>query len=604
MTNAAFERKFQQFVAICTEDYLVRYTNKGLYKRALKDIDKGLNVQYAWGAASVSCELSDGTICELEAGLEQVKCSCPADNLCKHILIAILFYAQYAAPGELAGQAGNAAGGEAPQQNVSEVEYNESNASAAGGELTSSAEEHTIAPKPTLAQAAAVVAPNRFEWLLDTDLVPMLGAFQASIIEEAMFRLRYPEDIEVIEDSLLTVRLIGQGAEVSFVADKGPDKALCKIKQRAGELIKLEALLRYRASKGLEDTELLGSKAYEVRFSMETVRECRELLTTLMRTGLARLPQSYSAELETLAVAAHSGNLPEVERSLRGIQGELELFFKRHVRFSMHELVDRVTRLYLALDLLERQTLPVWQQAQLAGAFRTKYFTVPRLQLYGLGAEPWETRSGYRGITYYMYSVDDKEIYTYSDVRAVYYDNNEFSFSQHYADFTPWLANLTMKQFAESQMEFHSIKVNSERRLSSGEGAKLTVMPRSGIEELELGAYSHTIASIREHPSDKPTLFAEPRERLIFIRLAKVTNTVFDKDSQSLLFTVEDEAGERLELALPYQADWASAIKRLEAGYGTAALERFWVFARIANGLVEPISFLNHNRVLSLKLDV
>ena len=116
-----------------------------------------------------------------------------------------------------------------------------------------------------------------------------------------------------------------------------------------------------------------------------------------VKTGLARLPQSHMAQLETLAVAAHSGNLPDVERSLRGIQGELQLFFNRHIRFSMQTMLDRVSKLYLALQVLEKERTSAYMQSQLIGSFRSKYYTVPQLHLYGLGADAWETRSGYRG---------------------------------------------------------------------------------------------------------------------------------------------------------------------------------------------------------------
>ncbi len=575
MSDASFERGFQRFVAACTEDYLIRHSNKGLYNRALKDIDKGVGVRYTWGPSSVSCELSDGTVCMLGAGLEQASCSCPADNLCKHILIAILSYAR--------------------RQPVLPEQAIENEAEGGAGDES----EPAAAKRPSDGSGGS----TRFAWLLEPDLARLLKPFSSSVIEEALFRLRYQEEIEVIEESLCTIRLARQEVEVSFKEEPDPAMALCKLKQRAGELAKLEALLRYRLSKGLNDTEALAGKAYPVRLSLETVRECKRILEKLMRTGLARLPQSYAAQLETMAVAAHSGDLPEVERGMRGIQGELELFFKRHVRFSMREMADRVTRLYVALDLLERQPLPAARQSQLVGAFRAKYYAIPRLRLYSLGAEPWETRSGYRGITYYLFSSEDMQLYTYSDARAVFYENNGFSFSQHYRDFSPWLPSLTMQQFAESQLEFHGVKVNAERRLSSGEGAKLALLPRGNIEELDLGGHLQTIPEIRHQQTGQPSLFADPAERLAFIRLRRIAQMAFDTQAQSLLFTVEDEAGELLELRLPYHQEWAKAIKRLESGYRTSGLEGFTAFVRLAGGRAEPISFLKNGKVISLKLD-
>lgn len=563
MSAAAFETSFGQFAKLCTEDYLVRYSNKGLYNRALKDISKGVDVKYAWGESSVSCELNDGTVCTLENTLAHWKCTCPSDSLCKHVLIAILFYAQ--------------------QLSTTSSTHEE-------GELEGSMQQPGS-------------SAERFNWLLAADLSPLIKPFNVSMVEEVLFRLRYPEELEVAQNALLTVCLKLQGAEVSFTEEANPAKALCKIKDRAGELLKLEALLRYRALKGLDDQEALRSKVYKAAFSPDTVRECKELIHAMLRTGLARLPQSYTAQLETLAVAARSGQLPDVERGLRGIQGELELFFNRHVRFSMQELLDRVTKLYLALELLERETLPAAKKEQLIGAFRSKYYALPKLRLYGLGAEPWETRSGYRGITYYMYGLDDQQVYTYSDARAVYYEGNDFSFAKHYAGYSPWLASLTMRQFAGEELVFEHIKVNEERRLSSGEGASLTLVARQSINEVNVGKLVSDLPALRQAGVEQPVLFSDVKERLALIKLARITGNRFDKSSQSLVLEVEDEAGEQLELILPYQADWEKNVKRLEAGYGAASLESFYAFVRIEGGQAYPISFLHNTKLLSLKLD-
>lgn len=304
---SGFEQKYRIFLELCTEDYLIRYANKGLYKRSLKELDNGVTVQYTWNDASVSCQLNDGTHCTLENTLDHWQCSCPSDNICKHILISILYY---------------------QREHQTEDTLNQ-------GEAASSAE---------LEPESVLVTESRFRWMIESDLAPLIKSFSSSLIEEVLFRLRYPEQIEVLEDSLLTVRLVKQEIEVSYTEEASLAKALCKIKQTAGNMAKLEALLRYRMQQGLDDTEAISGRVHDTTFSLQTVRECRSMLAGLLKTGLARLPQSYMAQLETLAITAHSGHLPEIERSLRGIQGELLLFFNRHVRFSMQSMLDRADR--------------------------------------------------------------------------------------------------------------------------------------------------------------------------------------------------------------------------------------------------------------------
>ncbi|MGG4478602.1 hypothetical protein [Paenibacillus illinoisensis] len=547
-------------------------------------MDNGVSVEYTWNESSVSCQLSDGTLCTLESTLDHWDCSCPSDHICKHVLISILYYQR-------------------EHQTDEEVTGQDMLAEA----VPSSEETDHNSKSSSIAIDTEELTPgheSRFRWMIESDLSTLIKSYSSSMIEEVWFRLKYPEQIEVLEDSLLTVRLVRQDIEVSFTQEPSLAKALCKVKQTAGNMAKLEALLRYRRQQHVDDENVLSGRVYDTKFSIQTVRECRSMLADLLKTGLARLPQSYMAQLETLAVAAHSGNLPDVERSLRGIQGELQLFFNRHIRFSMQTMLDRVSKLYLALQVLEQERTSAYMQSQLIGSFRSKYYTVPQLHLYGLGADAWETRSGYRGITYYFYCFEDEEIYTYSDVRAVYYEDNSFSYAEHYGAFTPWLTNVTYRQFAGEELQFQTVKVNNDRRLSSGEGAKLELMTRTKVEDVNLGKYMQDVPSLLLEDSRTFELFTNPKERFAILRVARIVEHSFDKRTQQLILTIETEEGELLPLTLPYSMDWQMMIQRLESGYGAASLEHFYAFVRMEQSTLYPISFLKGQRVISLKLDI
>lgn len=592
---------------MCTEDYLIRYANKGLYKRALKELDQGVQVQYTWNTASVSCQLSEGIKCTLYATLDEWQCSCPSENICKHVLIAILYDQRQQITENMGEDIVEVAQVAKPSADIhaSSPDYADPD-TIKEYELQTQDKFHQVNESERLDYGLQSHAPEghvRFRWMLEADLTPILKSYTSTMVEEVVFRLRYPEDIQIMEDTLLTVLLKIQNIEVSFTEEPQLTKALCKLKQTAGKMAKLEALLRYRMYHGVDDTDALSVRAYEPKFLLQTIQECRGMLAGMLRTGLARLPQSYNAQLETLAIAAHSGNLPEIERSLRGIQGELQLFFKRHVRFSMQTMLDRISKLYLALEVLEQGEIPVRQQSQLVGSFRSKYFTVPSLHLYGLGADSWETRSGFRGITYYFYCFDDGQIYTYSDVRAVYYEDQQFSFAEHYAAFTPWLPSLTFSQFTGEEVQFQSVKVNEERRISSGDGAKLTILPRTGVTEVDFGEYLIDISAALQREPDSIDLFTEPKERLALIEVARITEHSFNKQTQDLILMVENTEGARLPLTLPYSSDWQSMINRLESGFGSQKLEHFYAFVRIETRRISPISFLKGQTLLSLKLD-
>lgn len=355
---------------------------------------------------------------------------------------------------------------------------------------------------------------------------------------------------------------------------------------------------------GLEDETILAERAAQVEFSLPAVRECQKLIREILRIGIARLPQSYAAQLETMAAAAHSGNLPEIERSLRGILGELNLFWERHVRFSMPMLLDRLTRLLLSLELLAKEQLPVVQQAQLIGKFRSKFYRTAHLHLYGLGAEPWESRSGYRGITYYCYCFDDQQIYTYSDIRPMYYDDNQFTYSSQYTSTSPWMTGLSLRQFSGSEMNVEGMKVNEERRLSAGEGAKLTLLPRRAVEEVDFGRLIQQEIDADYRALYQPALFSAPSSPLVMIRISELMGTIYDQRNQSLLISARLEQDRAIELALPYKAEWATAVSKLEQGRFHTGVRPFFMLVRVEKDHMEPISFLQGQDVISLKLDL
>ncbi|WP_270170935.1 hypothetical protein [Paenibacillus sp. SYP-B4298] len=589
MPDDTFRQQFQQFIVMCTEDYLIRYGNKGLYKRACKELEQGITVMYEHGEQAVSCILSEGTACSLSLSPEHWKCSCPADTLCKHVLIAILYYQRHCiAIAE-------------PEAADAVLANTEQTAQA----LREPAEGYRVAEtRPPHAAPAAHNTERRFAWLLTTELGLLLRPFTASVIEEVWFRLRYPMEIEVKHDTLLTVNLTDHAAEVSFTAEPDPSKALCSVKQREGELLRLEALLRYRAAAGLDDQAALAEEASAIRYSRSAVTECRLLLLDMLRSGLARLPRSFAARLETMAVAAHSGNLPEVERSLRAIHGELQLFWERHVRFSLAALLGRITRLLLRLELLQQQ-LPAVRLAELAGQFRSKYYTVPKLKLYSLGAEPWETLSGYRGITYYLYCSLDRRIYTYSDVRPVYYEDQTFTYHTQYAAASPWLPELAMRHFAASELQFEQVKVNEEGRISSGEGARLSVLPRTKVEVADLAGCLSVCHEETTGFEPDYALFTEPRPQFKLLKLNQLEKPVYDKPSESLVIAACREDGSRVEMKLPYATEWKQAIQRMERGFGFKVEQPVYALVQMErNKGMRPISLLQGRKVLNLKLDM
>lgn len=558
MENSSLKGKFDLFISSCEDELLVRYSNKGLFNRANKDISKGVTVTYHFDVIDkVKCELSDQSICYLTNSLDTWTCSCPSSQLCKHVLIAILYYREHHLV-----------------------------------ETTIEEKDQTI----------------DFSWLVTIPMTELLQPYTPTMIDEVAFRLRYDEQLEITSSSLLTVKMVKRGVEVAFAPEQG--KMLCALKEREGELIKLEVLLRYRVHQGIDDSPALIARKEILSFPAGFLQEGMELLTSIICSGLSRLPEEITIQLDTMAVHARSADLPNIERGLHAIKTELELYFARHIRFSMMTLLKTITHTYLALKALQEQaTLPVEQQlgvkelAQLTGSFRSKYYEVPMLHLYGLGAEPWQSKSLYKGITYYFYSLGDGRIYTYTESRPIYYDDISFDYVKYYDAHSPWQLDLSLKQFSKSEVSFTGMKVNAEGRLSSSATAKLGISDRQFVEDMQFGSYEHKSFSTYNRGTTT-SLFTRKPPSFVLFRVQQICESSFDQRSQSLIMNVQLEDEQQVQFTIPFQSQWEKALKVLEKATFYEKHRHFIAFVRIEDDLIYPISFLSGGHVTSLLLDL
>ncbi|WP_347323553.1 hypothetical protein [Paenibacillus wenxiniae] len=437
-------------------------------------------------------------------------------------------------------------------------------------------------------------------------LSELLRNFTNAQLEEVDFRLGLDEQIVTMHDTLLTVRLCQAGIDVSFQRDHDdPATALCSVKTKDAPIYRLEALLRYRQQQGIDDQLSLEQQLYTFAAHPHVFQEAKQLFCELLLTGLARLPQTVTARLETLAITARSQGMPNLELLLRGIQGELELFFARHVRFQMAVLRTRLMEAYLSLESWQ-QEISAAQRARLAGSFRTKYYTVSQLQLYGMGAEPWETRSGYRGITCYLYCPADQRMYTYTDTRPVYYESTNFNYSTQYQQSIPWRHAISLQRFAKGHWSFRAVKINRDRRLSTGEVAGLEEHSRQWVEELDFEPYAlgkDGIIHFTTALTMQPSLFGENNRRLHILFIARVESIDFDRLSQTTRMIVETEAAEKIELTLLDHPEWRQQLKRIERSEAIRKLVHFRALVQTDGRQWYPISFLQEDRILNLMLD-
>ena len=78
-----------KLLANTDDDYLVGLSNKGIVKRAYKDLE-GTNPMVTWEEEAASVNLGEET-CQIRIPLGESSCSCPSRSICRHVVSAILW---------------------------------------------------------------------------------------------------------------------------------------------------------------------------------------------------------------------------------------------------------------------------------------------------------------------------------------------------------------------------------------------------------------------------------------------------------------------------------------------------------------------------------
>ncbi len=123
---------WRQSLAGVDEDYLVGISNKGIVKRAYKDIEaagsealtaaEGLD----WSAPELTVAAGGETV-TIRLPLGESRCSCPSRSICRHVVMAVLLARQAAVSGEPAERStGEAGSGEAAERSAGETGSGES----------------------------------------------------------------------------------------------------------------------------------------------------------------------------------------------------------------------------------------------------------------------------------------------------------------------------------------------------------------------------------------------------------------------------------------------------------------------------------------------
>lgn len=576
MTAAsALQRELRRLLLAFDDDALAALANKGLLRRAAKDLEKAMPTVAEQTADALVLAVGEHHVRLDRGGPAQAKCSCPATTTCQHVLSAILALQRTPVADEAAAGA---------------------DAAAATAPDATALHDALMAIDADALRAHAGAQGHR--WALQ---------FARDFDVEQHLRVEAKRSLWItLQSPHLVAHYAGGGVEALVVdgASRHVEKhraAIVLVYQRAhgrelGEHAAAAKERQARLDLGADWTPALAA-ADEV--SGARTRLCsavQQLAGECLAIGLCHLSPHVQQRFATLAVWAQGAELPRLARLLRRIADHVELQLLRAGAADEHRLLDDLAIACGLAGALAHAAAAGKAPTALVGSARSHFHDVATLELLGLGARTFQSPTGHRGLTMVFWSPLDRAFTTCTDARPI--AMRGFDPIARYRQPGPWTGLGAPQQVTGRRVTLTGARRDEQGRVAANEHTHALV---DAIAADALAAMP-AIESWRDlgpHLDEAlpSSLLAEPRplRQWALLRPATFEPARFDAVRQLLQWPLLDADGTRLLAMLPWHAGTRAAIRRIE-GFDVAALAGAGVVAHLrrtsAAVVAEPLSVL------------
>jgi len=538
---------------------LAALASKGLVRRARNDVATTppavLGPDGGGGGVRLRVAVGDATAL-LTLPPSQSSCTCPAAGVCRHVLAALIFVRE-------------------------------------------------SGPLPDTEGTGAAPGPSAVAEILAVDDGSLARWAGKALVARASRSLAFGPPAEIEEAGAVVVRFPGRNVTCRWMPGGGLAGTLCSCHAPAPCQHRVAAVLAVQAARGARD--LAGAAAAleppadaprtrdEVRASLGSV------LAAVVTSGTSRVSRATADRLRTLAVSAHGVDLPRLERLVRTLADEVELALARHAQADPARLLAAAARADVLRVALARPT------PALVGAHRSHYEPAGEIELVGLGARAWQTRSGYAGLTVYFWDRSARTWSTWTDARPTTLRTTAgggFDPRARYLTAGPWsgLPN-------PSHASRHVLRLTGAYRNRSGR-----LSGRPSTTSFDTGPSDPTEAPAVVRWTDligrAARLFGgglgDRTEGDALVRLAPAdwSPAAFDPIRQEIVRAVTDADGRSLPLVLAETPENRAAVAALESFLPAPSDSLLGLLKLDAGRLcVEPVALYTGSKVVSLTLD-
>jgi len=532
------------------EDAFVALANRGLFRRALKDLEKQAGALVDDRDDGLVVAIAEQRVSFDARGPAHARCTCPASGVCQHVVAAAITLQRLGAVAPAAADAATAPGApEAPADALAPLR------------------DALLALPAKALVAHAGRAGYRWAWQFVADLDPD-NPLQIGGSAHLVLGFRRPR---------VSLRYMGGGVE-NLLADV----ELAQI-----EKYRVAAVLAFQLAHGRtpmppepsarernaaldlgRDHALADLPAAALRESRERLRaRTAQLIGECLELGLAHLSRGVCERFATLATWSQGAEYHRLALLLRRIADHVEQLLERAGGADEHLLFDELTLAYGLVAALEAAAARGAAPVQLVGRARSSYASVGTLELLGLGAWAWRSGSGYQGLTLLFWSADEQRFHACTDARPE--GQRGFDPLARYKAAGPWSGLGAPAQATGRRLVLTDAQLNPAGRLSAADSVGATVLPALAPADFAaaLAPQASWAALAQQRRDGQRSLLAEPEpmQDWAVLRPERFGAARFDANRQVLVWPLHDAQGQTLDAELAFSEFTRHAITRVEA---------------------------------------
>lgn len=581
------------------DDYLIGISNKGIVKRAYKDMEttlcsfldsdlKDKALQDFSAGDAIAVKVGEETV-QVRMPLGESTCSCPSRSICRHVMLGILSLQKMAAAVDTKSANMQTVAVETAEKEaeVEVIEITEKGTTTKEPTVKEIAEKEAIVKETAESETTAKEVANFtksdntmvekvLQQIAEYSIEKLCKSLSIRKLQQIIGNAKAGNRPQISYTSVVTVQPVAQAMTVRLLYPL--EYSTCTCHKKAFCAHKAEAVLWCKLEAGQIDVDALEqsqtrSTEYDMGQIKDTVQQMKSFLEELMDTGLSRTPQDALDHMERFATICHNAKLPNFENDWRRLQDSYSKYNKRVASLSVQTLLRQFIAFYRQVEQLGKAQNAL-EVSRLAGAFRAEYTSVLDLDLVGIAAWHFVSRSGYEGETIYFLEEKTKEWYTYTQARPVYYDNDNAAnpAAQRYVQETSWGLSIPFRELAFWHIRLEQAKCDSRGRLSSSKETKGQLVQDRRADKTKLTAdfvgrwYYQDFARLFEEQFEEQTKIQEKNNltKLVFLNPASCEPAVFLETQQKLSMNLYDAAGKAVVVEVVYSRDEAEGIQYLE----------------------------------------